>query len=134
MTANISIFFRPYQLPPGTPLSACIDVARAMDEAGLHSVSFGDHLLIGNHPENYPYGAFMHASTSAWTEPLVTLAAMAAVTKRLLLGTGILISPLRPPVLLAKQIATLDVMSNGRTQLALGVGWQREEYEAVGVP
>jgi len=133
MSAQVSIFFRPYQ-SPGGDLSGCLDVARAMDEAGIHSVIFGDHLLLGENLDAYPYGAFMHPAESAWMEPLTTLAAMAAVTKNLKLATGILVSPLRHPVLLAKTIATLDVISNGRTQLALGVGWQKEEYDALGIP
>ena len=133
MSVQVSIFFRPYQ-SPGGDLSLCLDVARAMDEAGIHSVIFGDHLLLGENLQAYPYGAFLHPAESAWMEPLTTLAAMAAVTKTLLLATGILIAPLRPPVLLAKTIATLDVISGGRTQLALGVGWQAEEYVALGIP
>lgn len=133
MATQVSIFFRPYQVP-GDDLTVCLDVARAMDEAGLHSVIFGDHLLLGNNPEKYPYGQFQHPSGSAWLEPLTTLAAMAAVTKNLKLATGILLAPLRAPVLLAKTIASLDVISKGRTQLALGVGWQSEEYDAVGIP
>lgn len=134
MVSQVSIFFRPYQIPAGEDLSVCLDVARAMDEAGLHSVIFGDHLLLGNNPEKYPYGQFQHPSGSAWLEPLTTLAAMAAVTKTLRLATGILLAPLRAPLLLAKTIASLDVLSNGRTQLALGVGWQSEEYDGVGIP
>lgn len=133
MAAQVSIFFRPYQVPT-KDLSVCLDVARAMDDAGLHSVIFGDHLLLGNNPEKYPYGQFQHPAESAWLEPLTTLAAMAAVTKNLRLATGILLAPLRAPVLLAKTIASLDVLSKGRTQLALGVGWQAEEYDAVGIP
>lgn len=133
MGVQVSIFYRPYQSPNGD-LSVCLDVARAMDEAGVHSIIFGDHLLLGENLEAYPYGDFMHARNSAWMEPLTTLAAMAAATKNLRLATGILIAPLRHPVLLAKTIATLDVISNGRTELALGVGWQKEEYEALGLP
>lgn len=134
MALQASIFFRPYQLPKGQPMSACMDVARAMDEAGIHSIAFGDHLLLGGHSERYPYGAWRHPQESSWPEPLVTLCGMAAVTKQLKLGTAILLAPLRPPLLLAKSIATLDVMSDGRSQLALGVGWQPEEYEASDVP
>ena len=134
MSVQLSLFFRPYQIPAGTHLSACLDVARAADEAGLHSITFGDHLLLGPNLAAYPYGAFLHRAESAWPEPLATLTAMAAVTKRLLLSTGILLAPLRSPVLLAKSIATLDCLSQGRAQLALGVGWQREEYDAVNIP
>ena len=134
MSVKLSLFFRPYQIPKETHLSVCVDVARAADEAGLHSISFGDHLLLGPNLSAYPYGAFLHRTESAWPEPLITLAAMSAVTKNLRLATGILLANLRSPVLLAKSIATLDCLSQGRTELAIGIGWQREEYEAVGVP
>jgi hypothetical protein len=64
----------------------------------------------------------------------VSLSAFAAVTRNIRLSMGILIAPLRPAVLLAKQLATLDVMSRGRVDVGLGMGWQKEEYEAAGVP
>jgi probable F420-dependent oxidoreductase len=134
MTVQLSLFFRPYQIPPGVHLSACNDVARAADDAGLHSITFGDHMILGPNLHAYPYGAFLHRSESEWPEPLTTLSGMAAVTKNLILSTGILLAPLRSPLLLAKTIATLDKLSRGRTQLALGVGWQREEYDAMGIP
>lgn len=130
---QLSLFFRPYQIPTGEHLSVCLDVARAADEAGLHSITFGDHLMLGPDTSAYPYGQFLHRHQSAWPEPLTTLAAMAGVTRKLILSTGILLAPLRPPLLLAKTIATLDVLARGRVQLALGVGWQRAEYEAQGL-
>ena len=131
---QLSLFFRPYQIPAGAPLSVCIDVARAADAAGLHSITFGDHLMLGPDTSGYPYGKFLHRAESAWPEPLTTLAAMGSVTENLILSTGILLAPLRPPLLLAKTIATLDALTRGRTQLAIGVGWQRAEYDAQGIP
>lgn len=134
MSTDLSLFFRPYQIPKGAPLKVCLEVARVADEVGLHSITFGEHLLLGNNLEAYPYGSFLYRAETCWPEPLTTLAAMGAVTQKLLLSTGVLLAPLRPPLLLAKAIATLDVLTSGRVQLALGVGWQKEEYEAVGVP
>lgn len=67
-------------------------------------------------------------------DPLVWLSFVAAGTERIRLATGILILPQRNPVVLAKELATLDAMSGGRLDLGIGVGWLEEEFEAIGVP
>ena len=68
-----------------------------------------------------------------WLEPMTVLSVVAGATEHVRLQTGVLLAALRRPVVLAKAAATLDVMSNGRLDLGVGVGWQREEYEAAGL-
>jgi probable F420-dependent oxidoreductase len=118
----------------GGDFSGVVDAARLADEAGVDMLSITDHVVMGEHLENYPYGPFPMPLDYPWFEPLTVLAAVAAVSKRIRLSTGVLISPLRPAVLLAKQLATLDVISRGRVTIGLGIGWQKEEYDASGLP
>jgi probable F420-dependent oxidoreductase len=133
MTLQISLFCRPHQVPGGSPRT-CVEVARRADAAGVYGIHFGEHLLMGESSEAYPYGPFPHDLTVPWLEPMTTLGAMAAVTSRIRLSTGVLLAPLRPAVLLAKSIATLDVISEGRAEIGVGVGWQKVEFDAAGVP
>jgi probable F420-dependent oxidoreductase len=88
---------------------------------------------MGERFEQYPYGPFRGEVNSPWMEPLVELATYAAVTRNIKLSSGVIIAPLRPAALLAKQIATLDTLSRGRVSIGLGVGWQQDEYIACGV-
>lgn len=117
------------------------DLARAADAAGVDRVVVSDHVALGEDLEAYgrretggveggrqPTGPDGH-----WLEPVTVLTAVAARTTRVRLGTYILLAALRRPVVLAKQLATLDVLSNGRVDLGVGIGWQREEYEAAGL-
>lgn len=112
---------------------ALVDLAVAAEEAGVDAVSVVDHVVMGARSDRYPYGSFPGGPAAPWLEPLTTLAAIAGATRRIGLATGILISPLRSPALLAKTAATLDVLSGGRLILGVGTGWQAEEYEAVGL-
>jgi probable F420-dependent oxidoreductase len=118
----------------GGDFARVVDVARQAEDAGIDMLSITDHVVMGEHLENYPYGAFPLPLDYPWFEPMVVLASIASATKTIRLSTGVLISPLRPAVLLAKQLATLDVMSHGRVTIGLGLGWQREEYDASGLP
>jgi probable F420-dependent oxidoreductase len=115
--------------------------ARAADLAGVDRVVVSDHVAFGEDLDAYgqpatggveggrqPTGPDGH-----WLEPVTVLTAVAAQTDRIRLGTYILLAALRRPVVLAKQLATLDVLSGGRVDLGVGIGWQREEYEAAGL-
>jgi probable F420-dependent oxidoreductase len=110
------------------------DLGRAADDAGVDRVIAVDHVVMGNHTDKYVWGKFPVPPDAPWFEPLTMLTAIAAVTARVRLATGILIVPLRPAALLAKQVATLDQLSGGRVDLGVGTGWQREEYDAQGLP
>jgi probable F420-dependent oxidoreductase len=114
-------------------LARVLDAARAIDEAGADQLVLADHVVMGDRTDRYPFGSFPYGPDEPWPEPVTLLAAIAAVTANVRLATGILISPLRPPALLAKTIATLDQISNGRVDLGVGTGWQREEYAANGI-
>ena len=124
--------------PDWTPL---FEVARAADVAGIDRLVISDHIAFGERLEEYAKpeiggqagGKQPTGPDGAWLEPLTTLAVLAGMTKRVRLGTQILIAALRRPVVLAKTAATLDVLSGGRLDLGVGVGWQREEYDAAGL-
>jgi len=116
-------------------LPAILDMARTAEHAGIDMLCAGDHLALS--PEglaNYPYGKFRASIDEPFYEPLTMLAAIAGATSRMRLGTTILLAPLRPALFLAKQAATLDVISGGRLDLGVGVGWQKEEFDAAGAP
>lgn len=110
-----------------------LDQARFAEEAGVDRILLTDHVLMGERTDAYPWGAFPYPPDAPWLEPLTVIAAMAAVTKRVRFSTKILIAPLRPAPLLAKTLATLDVLSGGRMEVGVATGWQREEFLASGV-
>ena len=114
--------------------ASVLDVARLADRKGVDQVNVVDHVIMSEDTGKYPYGRFPASPSTPWYEPLTVLAAVAGATEKIRLSTGIVISPLRPAVLLAKQIATLDVISRGRVEIGLGTGWQRQEYDSCGVP
>ena len=118
-----------------------IDLTRAADEAGLDRLVLSDHVVFGENLEAYgdpkrggakggkqPTGPDGH-----WLDPVATIAYLSALTTRVRFGTNILIAALRRPVTLAKELATIDVLSGGRLDLGVGVGWQEEEYVAAGL-
>ncbi|MEQ8860092.1 MAG: LLM class F420-dependent oxidoreductase [Pseudomonadales bacterium] len=105
-------------------------LARAIEELGYDQLDMFDHVVMGFPTADRragPYPAQMPIM-----EALMVLAFAAAHTRRIGLGTEVLVLPQRQPVLVAKQIATLDTLSGGRVRLGVGVGWQASEYEALG--
>jgi probable F420-dependent oxidoreductase len=112
---------------------AQVELAKRVESAGADGIVLADHVVLGKHVDKYPWGTFPFPSDSPWLEPLTVLTAIAAVTERITLTTGILIVPLRPAALLAKTVATLDVLSGGRVELGVGTGWQAEEFTAQGL-
>lgn len=113
--------------------SMLLDLARAADVAGVDRLVVTDHVLMGRNTDAYVWGRFPTPPDGPWLEPLTCLSAIAGITTQARLATGIVIAPLRPAPVLAKTVATLDVLSGGRVDLGVGVGWQREEYDAAGL-
>ena len=110
------------------------DLAKMAEQAGVGRIMLTDHVVMGDQTDKYPYGPFPFPPDTAWLEPLASIAHIAAVTERVRFSTKILIAPLRPAAVLAKTLATMDVLSQGRMEVGMGTGWQREEYEAAGIP
>jgi probable F420-dependent oxidoreductase len=114
-----------------------IRLARHAEALGYHSLWVFQRLLYALQPRNdYPPlpGQPWPRAFERVLDPIVTLAWVAAATTRIRLGTSVLIMPYYTPVVLAKQLATLDLLSGGRLEVGLGIGWSEDEYEAVGVP
>ena len=109
------------------------DLARMAEDAGVDELTVPDHVVMGPNTDAYRWGRFPYPPDAPWMEPLTAITAMATVTERVRFMTGILIAPLRNPALLAKTAATVDVLSGGRLDLGVGIGWQREEFAAAGV-
>jgi probable F420-dependent oxidoreductase len=121
--------------------SPLVDLAIAADRAGVDRIAVPEHVAFGERLEAYADprvggqrdGRQPTGPDGPWLDPLVTLSYLAALTERVRLATAVLLAALRRPVVLAKTAATLDVLSAGRLELGVGVGWQREEYDAAGL-
>jgi probable F420-dependent oxidoreductase len=120
------------------PASSLARRARELEQAGFDSLWVSDHVVLPETIESfYPFAADGKATwptSTPYLEALVSLAAVAAVTERVRLGTAALVLPQRNPVLLAKQVASIDALSDGRVALGIGAGWLREEFDALEVP
>lgn len=108
--------------------------ATLAEELGLHGVWLGDHIVIPfDYTSQYPYGELHPVPPDRpFLEAYTTLAFVAGLTQRVRLAVTVAIAPYRHPLLHAKVAATLDVLSNGRLEVAVGSGWLREEFEALG--
>ncbi len=120
-----------------TPPSLIAEVGRVAEERGFHSLWLPEHVLFfREYASRYPYAedGRIPGDPDGVMEPLTALSFVAAHTERIRLATGICIVPQRDPVYTARQVADLDFLSGGRVDFGIGVGWLREEFEALGVP
>src|SRR5712692_2822546 len=115
--------------PCANPATAAA-VARAAEAAGLDSLWTGEHIVLPE-PQAPPSPVPAH---TPFIDSTVALAFVAAHTKRVKLGTGIIILPQRNPVVLAKELASVDVLSNGRLIFGIGIGYLKSEFDAIGAP
>jgi probable F420-dependent oxidoreductase len=115
-----------------------VQLAKDAEAAGFESLWTVEHVVYpDNYGSTYPYDASGKMPARPDTpipDPLIWLSHLAAVTSTIRLATGILILPERNPLVLAKELATLDDLSGGRVELGIGVGWLREEFDALGIP
>jgi probable F420-dependent oxidoreductase len=113
-------------------------VGREAEERGFESIWVAEHVvLFDEYDSAYPYdpsGRFPTGGDAGMLEPFTALTYLAAVTERIRLGTGICLVPQRNPVYTAKAVTDLDALSGGRVEFGVGVGWLREEFEALGMP
>ena len=111
-------------------VDAMVTVAKAVEDAGLDSVWTGEHVVLPD-PRVPPSPS---EPQTPFLDPIVALGHIAAHTSRIGLGTGIIILPQRNPVVLAKELATLDVVSKGRLIFGIGAGYLEPEFRAIGAP
>jgi alkanesulfonate monooxygenase len=123
LSNTFGIAVRNFTAYPEMPdAGALVEYGVKMEQLGFDSIWAWDHVLLGVQP-NFPI-----------VESLTLLTAIAARTKKIKLSTGILVLPMRNPVILAKQLGSMDLLSNGRLIMGLASGWYRREFDAVGVP
>jgi probable F420-dependent oxidoreductase len=138
---QLSTSLKTFTTEPAQDWSHLVEIARAADAAGVDRLVMSDHIVFGEHLDAYQDpanggtrgGRQPTGPDGAWLDPITTIAHLTAVTTRMRFATNILVAALRRPVVLAKMAATIDVLSGGRLDIGVGVGWQREEYEAAGL-
>ncbi len=115
-----------------------VSLAQLAEASGFDSVWTAEHVMVPvDYASKYPYndrGKMDAEPETNMVDPLIALSAVAAATETIKLGTGVNILPQVNPLLMAKQTASLDFISNGRLLLGLGIGWLKEEFDAMGTP
>ena len=126
----------PCNIGPDAVPAKLTALAQRAEALGYESLWTFEHVIVPHqYASRYPYhpsGKMGAAPDTNFLDPLIALTYLAAATKHLRFGTGVNILPQVNPLLLAKQAATLDFLSGGRLLLGLGVGWLKEEFEAMG--
>jgi probable F420-dependent oxidoreductase len=131
-----------WTLTPARDLRALVRIAQEAEDAGVDGVMLSEHIVMGpsagaagrmENPRDYAAPGNQDPATP-WPDSIVLLSAIAGVTTRLRLIGAAIIAPLRHPLLLAHQLAALDLLSEGRLVVQPTVSWHRDEYEALGVP
>jgi probable F420-dependent oxidoreductase len=129
MFANVGPFGLPENLA---------HLATGAEAVGVESLWTVEHVVVPvGYTAEYPYspdGRMPGPENSPIPDPVLPLVFCAGITKKIKLGTGVLILPQRHPTYVAKEFATLDVLSGGRALLGVGIGWLHEEFDAVGIP
>ncbi len=114
------------------------EVAVTAERTGVATLWAAEHVvLFDRYRSAYPYsatGAFPLGAEADWLDPFIVLTFAAAVTSRIRLATGICLVPEHNPLILAKEVASLDRLSGGRFALGVGIGWSAEEFRALGIP
>ncbi len=133
---NFGLFFAnagPFSVP-----ATFEALVRSADETGIESIWTVEHVVVPvGYESRYPYsedGRMPGPESAPIPDPLVALSYAAAISKRIRLATGIVILPQRHPVYVAKEFASLDVLSGGRAILGVGIGWLEEEFRVLDVP
>ena len=115
-----------------------LKTAETAERTGFASLWVGEHVVLFDRQDSkYPYspgGEFPLHGGADWLDPFITLAFAAAVTKTIRLATGICLVPEHNPLVLAKEVASLDRLAGGRFALGVGIGWSAEEFAALGIP
>ena len=142
MARVVMVLSENWTLTPPRDLRALVDMAVCAERAGVDTVMLSEHVVLGpsagaagrmQNPRDYAAPGNQDPATP-WPDSIVLAAAIAAATRELRIALAAVIAPLRHPLLLAKQLATLDLLSTGRLVVQPTVSWAAEEYTALGVP